>query len=214
MKRILKAAIALASLTIATPSAAGEVSVGVGAGTWGAHAELGYKVWDFIGIRVGGNYLPVDFETEMSGKEYSADVRLKMVGATVDIYPFTGGLRLSAGMRWNGSEGDFSVHSSEPINIGGVDYADTSLNAHVEYKKTYAPYLGIGYVLGITPFAAVAFDVGAVHVGKAEVELGVSGSGAGAVSDEDLAREARKLEDDLNKFQFYPVAALTVMVRF
>jgi hypothetical protein len=214
MKQILKAALALASIAVATPSAAGEVSLGVGAGTWGGHAEVGYKMWDFIGVRVGGNYLPVDYDTEVSGKTYAADVRMKMVGATVDVYPFLGGLRLSAGMRWNGSEGDFSVNSNQPVDIGGTVYTDTRLDAHVEYKDTYAPYLGVGYVFGITPFAALAFDVGAVHTGKADVTLTVSGAGAGAVPEADRAREEQKLEDKLNDFQFYPVAALTLMVRF
>jgi hypothetical protein len=81
-----------------------------------------------------------------------------------------------------------------------------------------APYAGVGWSSGTGKSGGLsfAFDIGILFQGSPSIE---NYHATGSVADDpafqdDVDKEVAKLEDDLDSYKFYPVAALTLTYRF
>jgi hypothetical protein len=208
-------AAALAAALAPQPAKA-QLFGGANVGTLGVGADLGFHITDFVGVRATGSYLQFDISRSLGGVNYDLDLNFVSAGGVIDFYPLAllplgDGLRLSAGMRWNGNEVDFSTSTSTAVQIGGTTYAvGTRLDGNIEFGEV-AGYAGIGYVFTPAPFIRVALDAGVLLQGAPNVTLRTTNP---LVSAADLRAEEAQIEDDLKFLRYYPVITLSGFIRF
>jgi hypothetical protein len=131
----------------------------------------------------------------------------------LDVFPFRGNFRISAGARINGNQADISGTPTSNVTIGNTTYTPAQvgrLNGDIDFN-TVAPYVGIGFDGHITDALTIGFDLGVLYQGKPSVSLSATNP---AVSQADLNRERANIEDDLKMLQFYPVATVSLKYRF
>jgi len=218
------------------------LTIGLRASTLGAGVELEYPINHFIRGRLLYNRLDVDFEQKLSGIEYDVDLDLQSYGLILDLHPFAGSLRLSAGamMNDNSIAASAMTTGNRMVNIGGRDYAG-SLSVDAVFDD-FSPYAGIGWGGGKRRGWRYHFDIGALYQRNPELKFSgmagtagtlcsftVSASGMARVStstgetcptqlqhdlQRDLQTEFNELKDDARGFKWYPVISLGLEYRF
>src|SRR5688572_17046328 len=93
-------AVALAALmACALPAiASAQISVGARAGTLGLGGEVSFGATRMVAIRGGIGAIPYDYKNSFEGVDYTVMAPERIWSIGVDVYPFGGGLRLSAGL--------------------------------------------------------------------------------------------------------------------
>jgi hypothetical protein len=209
----------------ATPLLAGtgDVQVALKGGTLGAGAEVGVGLTDSLTLRGGANYLKFNFDSTIDKVDYNMEPELANGSLLLDWYPFANGFRLTGGVYLNDNK----------INVDGTFRKDLIPG---EYQQ-YASYTDIVHVKGSVDFNPVAPYAGlgwtSNHGEKGwgiDLDLGVMFQGAPEVSElytespynlggypevgRFLTEQRRAIEDDLDSFQYYPVASITLKYNF
>ncbi len=204
---------------VSSVSYAGEVSMGIKAGTLGIGPEVCYHINRLFSVRVDGGYLSVNKSTTSSNIKYNLNAKLKNAGLLLDWHPFFGSFRVSAGIFYDGNKlsGDASSTVGNAYTINGHTYVLNKLSAKATYKKA-APYFGIGWDTSSTSISGLGFvfDAGFIY-SKATVDLTAYGSPAIINNPQfqaDLAKAQSDLQSDINKFKFWPVVMLGLVYRF
>ena len=200
---------------------AGDFSLGASASTLGLGAEAGYAFNDRFGVRLGGYALSLDQDGEESGIEYDGDLDLSNVGAYLDWHPFAGAFRVSAG--WfatdNGLDAVGDPGPGGTYDIGGITFTEAEvgrLNATADLGSS-APFLGAGWAWGRADGGLTwSLDLGILFQDSPDIELTSTG---GTLSDEPalqaaIEEEEAELEDDVDKYDLYPVVSFGVGYRF
>lgn len=204
--------------------------------TLGAGLEAVLGLHERVNLRLQGNLFNYSDTLTEDDIRYDGDLKLQTFGALLDVHPFAGGLRLTAGAYQNGNEidlearcapecevGDLTIRSAGPTDnpriFGGADF------------KSFAPYLGLGWgnAMRGSPLH-FAFDVGVLFQGATRIDLDADGTAtvtdnnSGATTTRNLAtdpqvqselqNEARNAEDDAKDFKYYPVVSFTLGYRF
>lgn len=206
-------------LVLPTTIHANDFSMNIKVGTLGVGVEGEYSINEYLGARVGANYFKYSYDSTEDGVNYDFDLGLQTVSALVDVHPFKGSFRVSAGALYNGNDLDGVATSAETYEIGGHTYTAAELGTMkgtIDFSEI-APYLGIGWdtCFGKERGFGFVFDVGAVFQGSPEATLTADGPFANDPTfKQDLALEESKLQDDLDNFKIYPVVSLGVSYRF
>jgi len=196
----------------------GGLSLGVTGGTLGIGPELGYRASRNFGARASATFLGISRDVESDDVNYNGDLDLQSFGAVIDLYPFGGGFRLSAGARISDNKVKLTATPTGDVEIGDDSYTSAevgTLTGRVE-PKDFAPTLTIGWGGGLTRGVKFGADIGVMFQGTPKVtELNASGSLANTPEfKESLARERAEIEDDIDGFKFYPVLQFSLGYRF
>jgi hypothetical protein len=190
-------------------------------GSTGAGADLTIGIARTVNVRIGAQgWTRSETRTEQE-IEYDAELRLLSGQALVDLHPGGGGLRVSAGILFNGNEVRAVSTDDAIYTINGRDYPAIlvgRLRGRVETSDV-APYLGIGWGNAVAAGGRwrLAVDVGAFYQGEPEVSLTAEPLNLVVVPSrffEDLEAERREIEEDLDSYRIYPVVSLGVSYRF
>jgi len=204
----------LAAMIVLWPSLCLAQGLGLQVNTLGLGLELEGQSAP-VGSLALRNAMKLSPERNMDGIAYDAELDLRSAGALVDWYPGLGGFRVSGGVRVNGNSVDLTAQLSQTVNLGGTAYSPSQvgrLSGSADFNR-FAPYLGVGWqgaVMGGRML--VGLDLGALYQGKPDVRLTSSIATPGLA--DDLAREARVIEDELGGLRFFPVVSLTFTYRF
>ena len=164
-------------------------------------------------------------------------------GALIDFYPFgntwfLGGLRLSGGYMTGKLNLDANIYGK--LEGGKIEfelddrkYCYDSGDMHATAKANWkysGPYLGAGFDLGLFWGFKIYMDAGVVFAGKSakldldvpldglkDITSGAPQSVTGAVEtlyNEAKARALSEAQDELDKYDFYPLIKLGFMYRF
>lgn len=222
----------------ATTERGGIRGVGIGArvSTLGAGLEAVFGLHERVNLRLQGNAFNYDDTLEEDGVRYDGKLKLQTFGALVDLHPFAGGLRLTAGAFQNGNKIDLNASCVSSCEVGDLTISSASpgdnprLFGRADFKS-FAPYVGFGYgnAMRGAPLH-FAFDMGVLIQGSSRIDLDASGTATvtdnntGMTTTRDLAtdpqvqaelqKEARSAEDDTKEFKYYPVISLTLGYRF
>lgn len=215
MKKLMVAATGLALMGASTLASA-EIGVGVKASTLGAGIELGIPLSERFVARAALNKYSREDDQTIDGIDYEADLDLKSSALFLDWHPFKGTFHLTVGYVNSGSELNAMATPVGAVDIGGNTYdgslIDFTLNGTVDLGS--GPYIGLGW--GNVPAAGLGFtfEVGAVQQGTPDASLRVSGADAGLINQADVDQEERNMQDDLDKFELYPVVSLGISYGF
>ena len=190
--------------------------------TLGGGLEVAKGLTPWLGLRGGLNYFTYSYDSEESGNQYELELELKSFGLFVDLHPFKQAFRITGGFLINGNEvtGTGKASSLETFDLNGQSYQLTSANAELTYD-TFAPYAGIGWdtTFGDHDNWGFTFDIGVVFSGSPELAVNaIESTRVGYASpgtfEENLESERKKLEEDLNDYELWPVISTGIVYQF
>jgi len=191
-------------------------------GTLGVGLELDLGLSSMLGVRASATSWSRKAKLTESGIRYDADIKIAATLLTADLHPFAGAFRVSVGVAFNGTHGDFTGRvESGTITINGVNYTASevgSLNGKVNFGHAN-PYLGIGW--GSSPKGRGFFltsDLGAAFIKPKSTLTGTCGpalTGSGCAQfQSDVAAEEQQFRQALDSYSVYPVASIGLGWRF
>lgn len=220
----MKTAIRLAAIgLLALPALASAegFNLSVRASTLGLGYEAGYAINDYVNFRVAFNDYSYDYDTTEDDIDYTFDLELESRAYFVDIHPFAGSFRVTAGMLDNKNRLDGQAEPAGTYEINGVNYSGDqvgTLFSNVRLGEDSPLYFGLGFsqALGESGWG-FGFDVGAVMMGDSDVELAASGPITTIDPNfaANLEAEEEEVEAEINNdFDTYPVIALGLTFQF
>ena len=201
-KAVMVAALAAAA---GTAQAGG---IGVRAGTTGVGVDLGGDVAPTLGWRLGLSGMNVNTDVDTSQVTYDAKVKVLTGSLLLDWSPL-GPFRISGGFMPNQNKIDLTGRPS-----GGSFPPGSSLTGEVKPERSFAPYLGIGYGNVWTRGVNFYFDLGVMFQGSPQVTLNcVSANPAQcAALQPQLEAERQRVQNELDKYKYYPVANIGLTI--
>jgi len=213
----------LAVSTTTARAESGDISIGLKGGTLGLGVEAGVDLTEDFVLRGGINYLTFDFDSTISSIDYNFEPEFFSGSLLLDWYPFSSSFRLSAGAYLNNNtvavEG---TYRSELLPPEFASYAGQLSQAKVMGTVDFnslAPYVGLGWTSNQHDQGwGVNMDLGIMFQGAPNVsELHIAdpwGIGTDPRLNEFLDAERQAIEDELDKFQYYPVASISLSYKF
>jgi hypothetical protein len=212
-----------ATTMLACTIANADTSIGLNAGTLGGGIELAHAFTERLGIRIGANGLKYDSTESYQSVDYDSKLKLATGELLFDWFPFANNFRISAGAMYNGNKLTLSGKPSPggTYTINGVSYpasAIGSLDGNVDFTKA-APYFGLGYGRPVGRGLSLTADLGVLFQGSPHSTLSATcGPGTPAATctqiQSDVTAEQTQLNDDLHKYQYYPVISIGLAYTF
>jgi hypothetical protein len=212
---LFKSSIFLASVMLGTTAhAAGGFGVTAKVGTLGYGIEGTTNLMEKVNLRFGyqGANIDYDYGYETDNgvtANFSNQYEMGNFSVLLDFHSFSSAFRFTGGLMGN----NFKLAGSAPTGnyqIGDHVY-NVPMSATFETENSVAPYFGVGWGNAVDPKKKwiLSADLGVLHTGKVNVKLSAPG-----VTASDIALEEQKMEDDIDKFRFYPVATIGVSYHF
>jgi hypothetical protein len=197
--------------------------VGIRAGTTGIGGDIAFGLVPTLSARVGYSYLNYSTDIDVTDINYDAKLKLSNANFLLDWHPLGPLFRISGGIIANDNKIDVTGRSSGgSFTINGINYpaaAVGSLSGQIKTGNSAAPYIGIGYGTVAGTGVNFYFDLGVMFQGSPQATLTAT-CGAGvpaalcAQLQSDVAAEAVRLQNDVNRFKYYPVANIGVTIGF
>lgn len=213
-------------LLVFSANAHAVVDIGVTAkfGTTGIGADVTVPiVSNWINLRAGYNWFEFRPSIDEAGIDYQADVDFETVPLLVDLHPFHGNFRVTAGVYYNNNQLSLTATPTGSFNIGTLTIragSGISLRSTVDWQDKFAPYFGIGWgnavddnFLDLPIAIGFSADVGAFYQGNARVNL-IQVGGIIRVPQAQLDAEAAELADSISDTKFFPVVTVGIHIRF
>lgn len=213
----------LLAVSTSSHAAPGDVNIGVKGGTLGIGLEAGVDLSDTFALRGGINYLTFDFDSTISQIDYNFEPQFFNGSLLLDWHPFSNSFRLTAGGYLNNNEmkvdGTYRKDLIPSEYAGFSDLSDLAkVKGSVDFN-TFAPYVGLGWTSNQGDSGwGVNLDLGVMFQGSPKVsELYIDGPleiGSHPIVTEFLDEERKAIEDDLENFEYYPVASISLNYKF
>lgn len=216
------ASIALVAAIALAPAAQAQ-SLTARAGSNGLGDEIGVGLGSMFGVRA---YL---LSGALSRDEIRSSIRpegtLKLGTGSLlmDVHPFSGSFRLSAGAVINNNWLDANSRADgSTIDVNGLRYpanALGTLQAGVRWDRTN-PYLGLGWggAPQVSPGFFFSAELGALFMRSTATLTGTCGPVLSAAAcmqlPSDIRAEEPSFRDEINKYKLYPVLSIGVGYRF
>ncbi|SER03901.1 hypothetical protein SAMN04488038_11486 [Solimonas aquatica] len=213
--------------------------IGINLGSTGLGIDYRYGFNRFLALRGGYQFGSYSHDWDQDGNTYTGKLKANAAKLMLDVMPFGGGFRLSAGLYTKVPEFTLKARGLQQYDYNDTPYnGDLKVDGGIDLGKA-APYLGLGW--GGTPNGrgfGVGFDMG-VLIGKSpDVRLSATGRACDASVDsacdpngvsgfdvsssdpralvfqQDLKDEIARIEDDAKSFRFWPVLNLALVYRF
>lgn len=180
--------------------------------TLGYGLSAGFGITPLFGIRVAGHTGSYSRNLHKEDLQYNGKMKFNNGGALLDVYPFAGGFRLSAGAFANSNKIDLVSNENQTFVINGVSYPAGqvgNITGQVKFNKT-SPYAGIGW--GTKPSGrgfGLTFDLGVLYQGSPKLTLT-----AHPVTNippsfyQNLEVERAKTENDIKNYKYWPVVGI------
>ncbi|HID02348.1 MAG TPA: hypothetical protein EYP18_03925 [Desulfobacterales bacterium] len=202
----------------------GDVGIGAKAGTLGAGVEIMLGISDDLALRGGFNYIKFDFDSTLIDVDYTMEPEFKNLTMLLDWHPFSGAFRLTGGFSLNDNKVNLDgtvSRSLVPSEYGQFSYLTdlVRVQGSVDFNS-FAPYAGLGWTSAYGESGwGVSCDFGVLFQGAAKVsDLNVvTGVDYGLFQGEVeafLDEQEKEIQDELDKYEYYPVASIMVHYKF
>jgi hypothetical protein len=190
--------------------------VGARVGTNGLGAEVGVRIIPTIVVRGVVQGYDLDYDRTISGIAYKGKLSLGSIGAQIDFRPPLLPFYATAGVYSNNNKYNFAATPSGSVNVGNATYQGAqvgTLTSKANFEDI-AYYGGLGVRMGLGPVEA-ALEAGLNYQGEPNVNFTASGPIAtNAAFQADLARESRKIVNELDNAKYLPMITLTTRWKF
>jgi hypothetical protein len=170
-----------------------------------------------LDLRLGYSYFrwKTSYNSDVN---YDAKLTLSNLNALLDFHPFPGAFRFSGGLIANGNKADLNSTGGS-FMINGTTYTsnNVSVSGTVKSGRSIAPYLGIGYGNVARAGVNFYFDLGIMFMGSPKASLSAScnlSPAACAQLRNDLDAEQGRIQDDLKRYKYFPVANIGLTIGF
>lgn len=193
------------------------------AGTTGLGAEVGAGLTDYFGVRASYGTGTFPYSVTESGIRYDSKAKPKVGLLALDLHPFGGVFRLTAGVAYNGTRIEGRADTSTgTVVLNNVTYNTSevgTVEGEVHFAKV-APYVGIGWGPAAQGSKGFFFtsDFGAMY---SPATGSVTGTCAPFVAppvcaslQSDLRAEADAFRREVESYKFYPVIRIGLGYRF
>lgn len=206
----------VATVMLGTSSAAmAEFGVGVKASTLGAGIELGTALTDTLAARVALNKYSKDDDQTIDDIDYTAELDLNSSALFLDWHPFSGTFHLTAGYLFSNSDLSASATPANSVEIGGTVYNPSDIGRiDATVNLGSGPYVGLGWGNVAAKGFGFTFELGVVQQGTPDVDLTIEDPNGVIAANNDIEKERKNMEDDLDEFDLYPVVSLGVSYGF
>lgn len=219
--RITLAACLAAAASLASPAAHadGNWSIGALGGSLGLGAQVGYRFGDHVGVRVDGASYDYDRTVNVDDIDYDGTLALQSFGAQLDVYPFGGGFRISAGVRSNGNEVRMTATPTTSVSVGNQVFTPAqigTLTGKAEVKSSM-PTLTIGYGGKLAKGFTVGLDLGVGFQGEPKItSLTATGGTLSSTPQvqQQLVTEQARIEEEVKDYGLWPILQLSFVWRF
>jgi hypothetical protein len=186
--------------------------LGVRAGTTGLGVDFGWGIAPTLGGRIGLSGMNFNTDVETDDVRYDAKAKIANLNLLLDWSPL-GPFRITGGFIANNNKVDLN---GVPTSGGAFIPPGTTLTGTVTPDKDFAPYLGVGYGNVWTKGVNFYFDLGVMFQGSPQVSLTCqpAGSPSCAAAQGQIAAEQQRVQDELNKFKYYPVLNFGITIGF
>jgi hypothetical protein len=178
----------------------------------------------YLEVRAGINQISFDFDTTIGDIDYNFSPDFFTSSFLLDLHPFGNAFRFTAGAYLNKNEIDIDGTYRQDLLAPNLDrYTDLVDQAHlvglIEFD-TFAPYLGIGWTSNhdSTSSWGVNIDLGIMFQGVPQVtELRVVdpwGVGDLPVTESFVQQERQDIEKEIDEYEYYPIASLSLSYKF
>jgi hypothetical protein len=211
------AKIFIATAIVAAAFSAQAAGVGLRAGTTGVGGDVGWNLAPTLDARVGYSALSFSHNLNATDVRYDAKLKLSNLSALIDFSPFIGAFRFTGGLIANDNKYNLAgTGATYRINGNTYQASEVGLSGTVKSGRSLAPYLGIGYGNVARAGVNFYFDLGIMFMGspKASLVASCGGSANCAQLRNDLNAEQARLQDDLSRFKYYPVANIGLTIGF
>lgn len=197
------------------PAQAQEIHLKAGLPGYG----LGYahSLTPHFGLRA--DYLTLGKRSERRNEEgidYDATLEASRGAVLLDVFPFGGSFRISAGATSSKYRVDLLANgASGSLTIGNTTYPTTANDRFAVQVKmpSSMPYIGIGWGHHSGSGLRFSFDIGAA-IGKAKLSYQLTGPSAQLVSQQDIDAELAELRDGVAKIKAIPQVTLGIGYSF
>jgi hypothetical protein len=216
MTKVLASAFAAISVMLASPLSFADTSLGLRVGTLGGGIELAHAFGETFGFRVSANGLNYDTTQTHQDVDYDAKLKLATAQLLFDWFPFSNNFRFSAGGMYNGNKLTLAGKpSGGTYTINGRTYQASelgTLDGKVDFRK-FAPYVGLGFGRPVGKGLLVTGDVGVMFQGSPRSTLTATCGPAATPTNcaqlkSDVAAQQAQLDDDVQKYKYYPVLSI------
>lgn len=204
----------LAAPLLATPAFAANVSLAVTGGTLGIGPEVGLRLSDRFGLRGNATFLGVGHHFDSSDLDYDGRLKLRSGGAMVDLFPFGGGFRLSAGARYNKNRARVVATPTGNASVGGQTFTPAQIGtlSGTGDVKRFAPAATLGWGSKPGKGFLFGFEAGALFQGRVRVSNFTSSTGL--IPQARIEAERQDVQHDVDKVKVYPIVQIALGWRF
>lgn len=196
-------------------------AVGGDFGTTGVGGSLWISASSRLVVTLGFDSLDMNQDYSTDGVDYDGNIDFSNGYALLRWHPMDGSFHLSTGA----VKTDNSIRvvgrpqDGTTFDIDGVDYSATlvgSIVGDVQWEKSLVPYFGIGWAKQPQRRGWGSFlDIGVIQSGSPDADL----TATGTIADDptfqaNLLAEEREINDELDKFELFPVARFGLLYRF
>jgi len=199
---------------VLAPVCKADLAVGGRVGSMGIGIDIAKQLKKDYNLRISFTGYQFEYESLRGNITYGFELDVGATGLLVDWHPFSGGLRVTAGIYSNTTKLDGLATPFEGgYGIGDTNYSVDEvgeLRADIDLGST-APYIGFGWGYDIKDEGSgFALDIGILVQSSPKVEMTVStpDNVPDAKADDlepDLRKEELELEDALSYFRLFPV---------
>jgi len=188
-------------------------------GTTAFGGSVSWRFTDHFGARAGADFLEWS-ESDYGVQHLHYDARLRLFTAplTVDFYPWKKhSFHVSLGLMINQNELTGDTHGASAVINGNEYFFDSVGTIHLKVtQQPVNPYLSIGgnfLYFDKAHHWALGGELGVAYTGDPKVTLTRSGRYAPVV-DRELDIEKQEVQDYANRYQWWPIAKLTLSYSF
>ncbi len=194
---------------------------GIVFGTTGAGLQYikRFDNYSGLGIRLISGYFSLSNEMGVSDVSYSTNLELLNFIAALD-YKTPIGISFMAGLSLNNNSVTISATPSSNVQIGDASFSPLevgSISGVIE-TNTISPYVGLGLEIFSLANLSVGLNAGVFFQGPPQVTslttTGFLSDITTAISQEDIDNEKANINNELKKYNMYPVVTFNILYEF
>ncbi len=211
------------------------IAFGTKLGTLGWGGQIATPITRRVNLRGGFDIFNLGYGLTSDGTNYYASAHLKNGTVQADIYPFArGSFHFSPGVLIfkNNLTASLNVPGGNSFSVGNADYTSDPSDpvngtGAIQFGRSYMPMFTVGFGNMIPRHEyrhlSFPFELGAAYTGQNTIAINMQGgvcdqNGCGSANDaafqQNVQQQQAKINEQMKKYQIFPILTTGVTYRF